>query len=27
METQHIFEHPAWNSLLYGVSADFLAGA
>ena len=24
METQHIFEHPAWDSQLYGASADFL---
>lgn len=27
MEAQYIFEYPAWNSLLYGVSADFLAVA
>ena len=27
MEAQYIFEYPAWNSLLYGVSADFLVRA
>ena len=27
METQYIFEYPAWNSLLYGASADFLVCA
>ena len=27
MEAQYIFEHPSWDSLLYGVSADFLVRA
>ena len=27
MEAQYIFEYPAWDSLLYGVSADFLVRA